>query len=159
MYIMSANFTKTLVWKHEYDVKLWLYKQHTPNTNDHLMLLNETPPWKLSAHATGLYITVTLGPFESKVFAHYKCCWGPFWKQSSLLTHYSCCCGPFETEYLHNAVAVRRPCKVEYLHITVVVGSPSGSRVAYLHIAVFLGTPLKAECWIMMWFGKYYTSG
>jgi len=38
-----------------------------------------------------LYITVTLGPFESKVFTHYNCCWGPLWKQSSALIHYSCC--------------------------------------------------------------------
>jgi len=50
---MSTNFAKTLVWKHEYDVKLWRHKERTPNTNDHLMPLNETPPWKFSAHATG----------------------------------------------------------------------------------------------------------
>ena len=37
-----------------------------------------------------LCITVTLSPFESKVFTHYNCCWVPLWKQSSLLTHYSC---------------------------------------------------------------------
>jgi len=24
-----------------------------------------------------LCITVSLGPFESKVFIHYDCCWGP----------------------------------------------------------------------------------
>jgi len=36
-----------------------------------------------------LYITVNLVPFESKVFTHYNCCWGPLWKQSSLLIHYS----------------------------------------------------------------------
>jgi len=24
-----------------------------------------------------LYITVTLGPFESKAFTHYNCCFGP----------------------------------------------------------------------------------
>ena len=40
------------------------------------------------------------------------------------LTQYSCHCGPFESRvsYLHNAVAVGRPCKAEYLHITVVFG-------------------------------------
>jgi len=32
-----------------------------------------------------LCITVTLGLFECKVFIHYNCCWGPLWKQSSLL--------------------------------------------------------------------------
>jgi len=26
MLIMSTNFAKTLVWKHEYDVKLWRHK-------------------------------------------------------------------------------------------------------------------------------------
>jgi len=40
---------------------------------------------------------------------------------------------------LHNAVAVGRLCKAEYLHIRVVAGSPLESRVAYLHIAVALG--------------------
>ena len=50
---MSTNFAKTLVWKHEYDVILWRHKQRTPNTNDYPMPLNETPPWKVSAYATG----------------------------------------------------------------------------------------------------------
>jgi len=44
---MSTNFAKTLVWKHEYDVKLWRHKQCTPNTNDHHMPLNETTPMKI----------------------------------------------------------------------------------------------------------------
>jgi len=44
---MSTNFAKTLVWKHEYDVKLWRHKQRTPNTNDHSMPLNELPPMKI----------------------------------------------------------------------------------------------------------------
>jgi len=43
MHIMSTNFAKRLVWKHEYDVKLWRHKQHTANTNDHHMPLNENP--------------------------------------------------------------------------------------------------------------------
>jgi len=43
MHIMSTNFAKTLVWKQEYDVKLWRHKQLTPNTNDHHMALNENP--------------------------------------------------------------------------------------------------------------------
>jgi len=33
---MSTNFAKTLVWKHDYDVKLWCHEQRTPNTNDYL---------------------------------------------------------------------------------------------------------------------------
>jgi len=40
------------------------------------------------------YITITSGPFESKVFTHCNCCCGPLWKQSSLLIHYSCCWAP-----------------------------------------------------------------
>jgi len=30
-------------------------------------------------------ITVTLGPFESKIFTHYNCCWGPFESQAAHL--------------------------------------------------------------------------
>jgi len=52
MHIVSTNFTKTLVWKTEYDFKLRRHKQRTPNTNDHHKPLNETPPWKFSAYAT-----------------------------------------------------------------------------------------------------------
>jgi len=44
---MSTNFAKTLVWKQDYDVKLWRHKQRTPNTNDYPMPLNETPPMKI----------------------------------------------------------------------------------------------------------------
>jgi len=44
--IMSTNFAKTLVWKHEYDVKLWRHKDRTPKTNGHHMPLNE-PPMKI----------------------------------------------------------------------------------------------------------------
>jgi len=36
----DKNLAKTLVWKHEYGVKLWRHKQRTPNTNDHHMPLN-----------------------------------------------------------------------------------------------------------------------
>jgi len=49
---MSTNFAKTLVWKQDYDIKLWRHKQRTTNTNDYPMSLNETPPWKFSAYAT-----------------------------------------------------------------------------------------------------------
>jgi len=47
MPIMSTNFAKTLVWKHEYDVKLWRHKKRTPNTNDHHLSLNEPPQMKI----------------------------------------------------------------------------------------------------------------
>jgi len=53
MHIVSTNFTKTLVWKHEYDVQLWRHKQRTRNRNDHHMPLNEPlPPRKFSARTT-----------------------------------------------------------------------------------------------------------
>jgi len=52
MHIMSTNFAKTLVSRHDYDVKLRRHKDHKPQTNDHHMPLNETPPWKFSAYAT-----------------------------------------------------------------------------------------------------------
>jgi len=39
---MSTNFAKTLVWKQDYDVKLWRHKQRTTNTNDYPISLNET---------------------------------------------------------------------------------------------------------------------
>jgi len=43
---MSTNLAKTLVWKHEYDVKLWRHKDRIPQTNYHHMPLNE-PPMKI----------------------------------------------------------------------------------------------------------------
>jgi len=70
MHFMSTNFAKTLVWKHGNDVKLWRHKQRTPNTNTHHTTLNETPPWKFSAYATGYY------SFKSHVTALRKLnCW------------------------------------------------------------------------------------
>jgi len=35
-----------------------------------------------------------LGLFASKACTHSNCCWGPLWKQISLLIHYSCCWAP-----------------------------------------------------------------
>ena len=55
MQIISTNFAKTLVWKHEYDVKMWRHKQLTPNANDHHMHWMKSPPWKVSAYATAAY--------------------------------------------------------------------------------------------------------
>jgi len=43
-------------------------------------------------------ITVIFGPFESKLFSHYNCCWEPFWKQSSPLIHCSYCWALFESK-------------------------------------------------------------
>jgi len=47
MHIVSTNFAKALVWKHEYDVKLWRHKQRTPNTNDHHKTLNNPSTMKI----------------------------------------------------------------------------------------------------------------
>jgi len=41
MHIMSTIFANTLVWKHDYDAKLWLHKQRTSNTNEHHTPLNQ----------------------------------------------------------------------------------------------------------------------
>jgi len=57
MPIMSTNFPKTLVWKHEYNIKLWRHKESTPSTNDQHMSLYETPPWKSSAYANDQHAT------------------------------------------------------------------------------------------------------
>ena len=38
---------QNVVWKHEYDVKLWHHKQRTPNANDQHMSLNEPHPMKI----------------------------------------------------------------------------------------------------------------
>jgi len=47
MHIISTNFAKTLVWKHEYDVELWRHKHRTRNRNGHHMPLIETHPMKI----------------------------------------------------------------------------------------------------------------
>jgi len=58
-------------------------------------------------------------------------------------------CVPFESRVLpqYTVVAAGRPCKAEYLHITVVVGAPLDSRAGYLHIrvAVALGNPFEGR--------------
>jgi len=56
-----------------------------------------------------LCITVNSGPFQSKVFAHYNCCWGLLWKQSSQLIHNSCCWALWKQGTLHNTVAIVDP--------------------------------------------------
>jgi len=55
MHIVSAKVAKTLVWKHEHDVKLCRHKKLTTNINGYHMPLNETTPWKFSAYATVLW--------------------------------------------------------------------------------------------------------
>jgi len=45
MLLMSTNIAKTLVWKHEDDVKyVMTHKERTPNANYHHMQLNENTP-------------------------------------------------------------------------------------------------------------------
>ena len=55
-----------------------------------------------------LCITVTLGPFESKVFTHYNCYWGPFESNVLYFTRYSCKGGPRQV-----------PCLPSLKHTTV----------------------------------------
>jgi len=47
MHNISTNFAKMLVWKDEYDIKLWRHKEWTANTNDHHIPLIETAPMKI----------------------------------------------------------------------------------------------------------------
>jgi len=61
-----------------------------------------------------LYITVNLGPTESKEFTHCNCCWGSF---------------ESKVAYLHVTVAVGSHWKQGTLHITVSIGGHFESRV------------------------------
>jgi len=72
MHIVSASFAKTLAWKHEYDVKMWCHKQHTPNRNNHHKPMNEPPPWKFSAYATGHKLFKTKWFWLSRPSDHRK---------------------------------------------------------------------------------------
>ena len=55
---------KTLVCKHEYDVKLRRHKQRTPKINDRHMPLNEASPWKFSVYATAVAQQHSLLPLD-----------------------------------------------------------------------------------------------
>ena len=56
-----------------------------------------------------IYITVTFGPLESKVFTHYNCCWGLLWIKSNLLIHCSCCWALLKARYFKNDNCYRGP--------------------------------------------------
>ena len=59
------------------DMLVALWKQST-----YTLLLLLGPPLK----AECLHITIAVGGlFESRERTHYRCCWGPFWKQSTYL--------------------------------------------------------------------------
>jgi len=61
MPIMSTNFAKTLVWKHEYDVKLWPNKERTPNRKWPPFATEWwNPPWIFSAYATSFMCSYVL---------------------------------------------------------------------------------------------------
>jgi len=59
-----------------------------------------------------LRITITLGPFASKLFKHYSCCRGSLRKQCSLLIHYSCCWDPLKARYFAHYSCKRGPRQV-----------------------------------------------
>ena len=63
---MSTNFAKTLVWKQDYDVKLWRRKQRTTNTNDYPMPLNE-PPHKIFLRTPLLCVTAKTNKRQPKI--------------------------------------------------------------------------------------------
>jgi len=56
MHIMSTNFAKTLVWKHEYDVRLWghIVTSQTEHTKYKWPAYASewNPLWKFFAYAT-----------------------------------------------------------------------------------------------------------
>ena len=79
---MSTNFAKTLVWKQDYNVILWRYKQRTPNTNDYPMPLNETPHEKFLR--TPLDVSV-----ESFTQAVYLNCNFAKWLLKYAITYYA----------------------------------------------------------------------
>jgi len=47
-----------------------------------------------------LYITVNLGSFESKVFTHCNCCWGPFESKVAYL-YVTVAVGPIDNNVLY----------------------------------------------------------
>jgi len=61
MHIMSTNFIKSLIWKHEYDSNCDLINSahQIQMTNDHHMPLNETPP-----HENSLRTPLCLGCWQ-----------------------------------------------------------------------------------------------
>ena len=87
-------------------------------------------------------ITVTLVPFESKVFTHYNCCWEPLWKQSSLLIHYTCYWAPLKAQGT--------------LHITIAIVGPFESVVSLLtHYICYCGSLWKRKTYYSCWFWPF----
>jgi len=84
MHIMSTNLAKTLIWKYDYDAKLWRRKQRTPSTNDYHTPLNESPHEKFVR--TPLQHAVTL--FCWPLF--FVVCFVLF--TTSLVRNCHCCC-------------------------------------------------------------------
>ena len=77
--------------------------------------------------------------FDSKVPAHYSCCWMPLWKQSTYTLRLRLG-APLETEYLHIAVEDFIESRV---HITV--ATEAHLKSGYLCFTVAVGGPLKSE--------------
>jgi len=107
-----------------------------------------------------LYITVTLGPFESKVFTHCNCFCGLLWKQStlhitvaiwgpfesvvSLLTYYICYCGPLGKRRAYTLqLLLWSLWKQSTYTMQLLLGSLVKKSTCILQL--LLGTSLKAE--------------
>jgi len=72
---MSANFAKTLVWKHGNGVKLWRLKQHTKYEWPPYDPEPNPPPWKFSAYVPDLnskgYSNLAQTRFQTSTFLSF----------------------------------------------------------------------------------------
>ena len=118
-----------------------------------------------------LHITTAVGgPFESKVaYLYFTVVVGPLWKQGtlhptvaigdpfksvvSLLTHYIFCCGPLCKRRTYTLqLLLWSLWKQSTYTMQLLLGALT--KQSSLQITVALGAPLKAEYWIIMWFGN-----
>jgi len=171
MHIVSTNFAKTFVWKHEYDVKLWRHQQGTPNTNDHHMPLSETPfmtqeldrnhcihgrpqkffqgeqcryfayPFQVADDAMPMNVHQTLNPFYP-----ISLCW------LNLESQFSIFCNVFYTSTIRNTFTFHKLPNIQFferfLQYTYTVWKEAcirGSRIPHRRIQDFFRRGIKDE--------------